>query len=236
MQEKIDDPLKPLDQVTEPDIRSKWLQIYDPMDGIRQKTLEDHHGEVASVTLNESAPVGVRQLFENAKNLVLYSWFVYRFHQPAELSAYGALEMALRAKAKSDSPKWRGKAGKNKQPSLKTLLVEANNFGWLKNQEFSVWRRHQQRRAYEKAMQKLIERMQQDGLTEAETPSVEEFEGKIGDENYDYVRLLSRSVPSTRNRLAYGSQSLHPNSLATLKLCAEIRRVPTFISRHSVTA
>ena len=67
MNKPVDDPLKPLDQVLEPDIRSTWMASYDPETGIRKKTLADHHAEVARVTLNESVPLGVRQFFETQK-------------------------------------------------------------------------------------------------------------------------------------------------------------------------
>ena len=69
----------------EPDIRQQHLC-----------TLEEMHQLLDDIVLNDEVPDDVYQLFETAKNLSLYSWFMYRFHQVAELMSYTALEMALR--------------------------------------------------------------------------------------------------------------------------------------------
>lgn len=222
MNESVDDPLKPLDQVLEPDIRSTWMASYDPETGIRKKTLADHHAEIARVTLNESVPLGIRQLFENAKNLVLYSWFFYRFHQSAELSGFGALEMALREKAKKSAAEWWAKFEKLHPPSMQALFEKAGNEHWIRNEDFSVWRRHHQQSAYDKRVEELTQKMTEEGVSEIELPQFEEFVGITGDENFDYLKILLKAIPSLRNNLAHGAQTLHPHSLETLELCAEI--------------
>ncbi|MGB9429431.1 MAG: hypothetical protein WCC11_06070 [Gammaproteobacteria bacterium] len=222
MNEPVDDPLKPLDQVLEPDIRSTTMGMYDPGTGIRKETLEDHHAEIARVTLNESAPLAVRQLFENAKNLVLYSWFFYRFHQSAELSGFGALEMALREKAKKSAAEWWSNNSKKHMPSMKKLFEKAKNDGWIRNEEFSAWRQRQQQAAYDRRVEELSQKMIEEGVSEIELPHREEFEGIIGDETFDYLEILLKTIPPIRNNLAHGAQTLHPDSLDRLKLCAEI--------------
>lgn len=222
MSEPVSDPLKPLDQVLEPDIRSTWAQVRDPETGVRTKTLADHHVAIAQVTLNEQAPLAVRQLFENAKNLVLYSWYFYRFHQPAELSGFGALEIALRERAKLSAPEWWRQAARQRLPSMKVLFEKAVKEGWIRNEEFSVWQHHQQFRAREHAVIEGIKKMEREGLEEIAIPELEEFVGVIGDESFDYLNILLETIPARRNNLAHGAETLHPQSLHTLKLCADI--------------
>ena len=86
----VDDPLRPLGDVTEPDPREASLAT----------SLAGLHANISTLVLHENVPVGVRQLFETAKNARLYTYFVYRFHQVAEMLAYQTLERALREKQK----------------------------------------------------------------------------------------------------------------------------------------
>lgn len=53
---------------------------------------------VEPIRLNGSVPEDVRSHFEVARNLAVYSWFVYSFHEVAVLRAMASLEMAARAK------------------------------------------------------------------------------------------------------------------------------------------
>src|SRR5207249_3513015 len=62
----------------------------------RPRRLADGHEEIARLRLVDAVPDGVRVHFETAKNLLMYSWFCYRFMQVAELHALGTVEMALR--------------------------------------------------------------------------------------------------------------------------------------------
>jgi hypothetical protein len=82
--EEIEDPLKALAEVGEPDPRQALMGI--GLNGI--------HAALSALVLGARVPLNVRQL--NAKNVALYSWFVYRFHQVAELVGYSALELALK--------------------------------------------------------------------------------------------------------------------------------------------
>lgn len=119
--EKVQDPLKPLDEICEPDMRQKFF---------RGDGLDRNHAELSGIVLSKKVPVDVRQLFETGKNLSLYSWFVYRFHQVSELVAYSALEMALRLRYEKES-------GKTARVSLKKLLEYAQKENWINNEEFS---------------------------------------------------------------------------------------------------
>ena len=81
----IDDPLKALEEILKPDPRRPHLV----------GTLAEEHADLATISLNDAVPVIVAQLFETAKNVSLYSWFVYRFHPVSESVAFSALELAL---------------------------------------------------------------------------------------------------------------------------------------------
>lgn len=222
MSEQVSDPFKRFSQILEPDVRAGFMSVRDAATGMRQATLEDHHNEIAHISLNESAPVEVRQLFETAKNLALYTWFVWRFHQPAQLYAYGAVELALREKAKNENPDWWNKEAKKFPPPLKKLLDEAKNCGWIKNEEFSRWRHHQQLAAWQIADYKQLDEMIRLNIKEAESPRFEDFEGEIGDPGYDYVAILTTTIPYSRNNLAHGNSKVGPNSIGTLEICAEL--------------
>jgi len=81
----IDDPLKPLAEITAPDVRRANIV----------GTLAAEHADLDCIQLNDAVPDIAAQLFETAKNVSLYSWFVYRFHPVAESVAFAALELAL---------------------------------------------------------------------------------------------------------------------------------------------
>lgn len=74
----IDDPLKALEEILKPDPRRPHLV----------GTLAEEHADLATISLNDAVPVIVAQLFETAKNVSLYSWFVYRFHPVSESVAF----------------------------------------------------------------------------------------------------------------------------------------------------
>jgi len=82
----VQDPLKPLDRISHADPR------YDGSPG----KLKLAHARLDALQLHQGVPMHVRQLFETAKNLSLYSWFVYRFHPIAQLIGYASLERALK--------------------------------------------------------------------------------------------------------------------------------------------
>src|SRR5438093_10056059 len=58
--------------------------------------LRDFHRAVRASTLHAGVPDEVWVRFETARNLWLYSWFVYRFSAVAESEVYACLERALR--------------------------------------------------------------------------------------------------------------------------------------------
>ncbi len=76
------------------------------------------------MALNESVPDDVRCHFETARNLALYSWFVYSFNVVGAMHAFSSLEMALRLKAG------------DKKSSFKSLMDNA-----FKNRQLTGWSR-----------------------------------------------------------------------------------------------
>ena len=91
--------LKSLSEVCEPDVRYKHRVDLDTSTGaVSETTIESLYSLIEAITLNTKVPEDVRNHFETARNLALYSWFVYTFNVVAAMHAYASLEMALRTK------------------------------------------------------------------------------------------------------------------------------------------
>jgi hypothetical protein len=110
--------LKPIDQFYEPDTRfENIVQSFDQTTGILTfKSPHGLHDDVAALELNEAVPEKIRHQFDLARNVYLYSWFVYDFATVAEQQAYAALEAALRHRYHVETGKPPDK------PSLKSLF------------------------------------------------------------------------------------------------------------------
>jgi hypothetical protein len=92
--------LKPLNEVCQPDVRYRNRVDLDHSTGrITETTMESLYRLVEPIKLTEKVPDDVRSHFEIARNLALYSWFVYSFNVVAAMQAYSSLEMALKQKA-----------------------------------------------------------------------------------------------------------------------------------------
>jgi hypothetical protein len=88
-------PLKLLDDILQPDPRFADLCVV--ADGVaRRMTLADHHGSIANITLNETAPDDVRAAFDRARNIIIYAFFDYDLFVVGEVQAFGAFELALK--------------------------------------------------------------------------------------------------------------------------------------------
>jgi len=118
------DLLRTPKNLMQPDPRNKYISKYETVSGLTQEfTVEDFYGLVKDLSLNDSVPLDIRTQFETCKNLLLYSWFVYRFGTLAQLHAYSTLEYALKEKIKQ--------AGMKVETSLSRLLDKAIQQGWL---------------------------------------------------------------------------------------------------------
>ena len=204
-EEKIQDPLKPFNEICSPDERQVNFVA----------TLEDNHAALSDINLIEDVPIDVRQLFETAKNLSLYSWFAYRFHQVAELIGYSALEMALREKYKLENPN-------KKPPMLAGLLKHAQEQKWVENEDFPDLENIAHHNARQKKIYEIIQSnvLEEQESIPIEEPTEEEIQQALN--SMDRFSGVVSSAGKLRNDLAHGSNTLHPNSISTLRTTAHV--------------
>lgn len=197
------DLLKELDEITIPDPRQAFLSL----------SLQDRHAHLAEITLKESVPHEVRQLFETAKNISLYSWFVYRFHQASEMIAYSVLEMSLRLRYESENP------DNKKHVMLYGLIEHAINENWVSKENFpQLLMKARQAAEFQKAMESAEKLKQPGDVAPIDEPSEEDIEYHL--QNMDLSFLFS--IPKLRNDLAHGSSTLMPSSIPTLRKISDI--------------
>jgi len=115
--------LKKLDEIMAPDSRTTSFVIVNRETGQKREFgISDLHEQVELIKLDEAVPEEVRSEFNVARNLCLYSWYCYAFHNVACLKAYSTIEMALRIRL-----------GKSEEAisSLRSMLEEALAKGFL---------------------------------------------------------------------------------------------------------
>ncbi|MEO7863342.1 MAG: hypothetical protein ABIU05_23480 [Nitrospirales bacterium] len=92
--------LKPFGQILAADPIWRGFPLYNCEAGTsRQRTLRNHYAGIESITLSQSVSETVREQFDAARNLFLYSWFVYAFIPIAQLHAFSPIEYAIRIKS-----------------------------------------------------------------------------------------------------------------------------------------
>lgn len=210
MSEVVQDPLKKLEEIYSPDERQKYFQ----------NTLEHLHMELRCIVLNDAVPLDVRQLFETAKNISLYSWFVYRFNQVAELVSFSAVEMALRIRYLKENPI--APESKERPPTLFRLMQYAKNESWITNGGFSgMYELARDHAEYIKMMEKATTHdFDSEPNMLIDEPSETEIQDALN--NLDRVSAIAENINKIRNNLAHGSSTLHPDSISTLRINAEI--------------
>ena len=115
--------LKKLNEINSPDNRTASFVRVNRETGQRKEyCICDLHGDVDSIKLDEIVPDEVRSQFNVARNLCLYSWYCYSFHNVACLQAYSTVELALRIKL--------GKA-EDAKCTLRPLMDEALSKGQI---------------------------------------------------------------------------------------------------------
>lgn len=204
--DELQDPLKPLDRIFSS----------DPRHSGSLSALEKLHGSLEGVRVHTGVPLHVRQLFETAKNLSLYSWFAFRFHPVAKLIAYASLERALRERAAREDAVHVDKV----RDTLRPLMTRAVESGWLKSERFELVRRTARVQLRDEQTLRMIQ-SGEIGEEGVELPDVAEAEVLGRAAQMDYVIRIAESIPYIRNHIAHGGTLLDPGSIATLRVIAE---------------
>ncbi len=187
--------LKKLENILEPDPIWKSFAIFDHKLGQnRARTLKDHYSSILEISITEKAPNKICEHFEIAKNLLLYSWFDYRFIPVSENYSYISVEYAL--KEKTGLEKW----------GLKRLIKYAIDNGWIKDENFKNYHRIKENRTNYNSL--FVEM------------GVNIQKRKKGQEK-SYVEILLESIPNLRNFYAHGSSVLYPGGYLTLEICGD---------------
>jgi hypothetical protein len=186
------DLLKPLSEIFTPDFRQARVRLRSADLSMRPVTLEDHHADLQEITLDAEVPEHLRQHMETAKNLMLYSWYVYRFIPVAELHAYSAFEMALRLSLKADDDK----------VTFRPLLKKAIDNGLIKTQDFALF-----------AEPDPFPIVSGNALIDANLPPDIHS-------HPDFMQIFLNAIVALRNLLAHGSPSIWPSGVMTLHVMA----------------
>jgi hypothetical protein len=126
--------LKPSGALLEPDARFRDLVFHDVATGeVRPMRIDDLRNMIAVVELSEYVPVTIRDQFDIARNVFVYSWFMYEFATLAEQQCFAVLEMALRHRLDPAAP-----PNTTRSPGLDSLLKTALTRGWLRREDFLV--------------------------------------------------------------------------------------------------
>lgn len=214
---------KSLEEITTVDVRNTFFALRNRVTGeARPQELKDHHESVSRFNLNEAVPEKVQSHFNTAKNVLLYTWFVYGFFPVAELYALNALELALKERIGEDGLKeFKKKLKKSgKRVGLQAYIEHAVANKWIKNEDFSAYHRAPMERARMDYLARKSEEMHAKGLDSIEI-NYDEIE--VPEENTtDYLGILQHTVHEIRNIHAHGEAMLYPASVwITFEICSD---------------
>jgi hypothetical protein len=198
---KTADGFKPFDEILLPDPRQHGFGVLAQTGQFRSQALEDFHKALSQIELHSNVPRDVQVAFDTARNLYLYSWFVYRFQTSADFQAYAALELALRTRINPQGDK----------ESRKFLGLTACLKHALKNK----WFADRKVRRY----QRLLKATQEHA---ASYSGVLEFGDPLKLPPDAWVQRLEKSLPTLRNPLAHGRPLLMGGTLGTLEICCDL--------------
>lgn len=230
------DPLKQVNQLLQPDIRSTRRVYRNPQTGEeRQGTLEDHHACIAQYPLHDGIPEDIATQYDVARNLYAYAWFEYRFFNVAEAQVLTTLELAMKERIgdeaiksyikqrKQDHKRKTGK-GINLQKGMKVLMEYCRDRDLVRNDGFTQWRLHATQQAYYKRESELMEwakgEMKRTGQTSIELPEIE-IERLPPDPAYNHVQHLIDHTNHARNSYAHGSTTLYNCVLGSFEMVSE---------------
>jgi hypothetical protein len=187
-------------EVSLPDPRMENVIVLTSNGGTRPYTLEDRHASLEDIRLQDSVPDDIWVHFEGAKNLLLYSWFVYRFKSVAELQALASLELALRERFRSKGgPVPKGLGG---------MLRKAISSKWVSAEQLSAYQKIEERRR-ERIESSTLPVLDQHQLSSPLNPRA-------------YLDQIADAIPRLRNEWAHGSELLFGHSFEVLVLCADL--------------
>lgn len=195
----ISDPLKQLNEIFTPD-RDYWGE-----------SIEDRQGFLDSIRLDDHIPNDIRQMFETAKNISLYSYFAYQLHQPAEQVALVSLEAALKEKAELE------KVGNGKLKFYK-LIDLAFELGWLSEDDHPNPRYHATEIARRKNLHVLLNSL--DGEASILEPTESQVQEILAEQ--ELMKDTLDRLRGIRNMLSHDSHFLKPSSMGTLEEIAVI--------------
>ena len=166
--------------------------------------------------------------FETARNVYLYSWFVYRFYPVAEHQSLACLELALRERLKEEI---RTGEIKGKRPTLRPLLKYAIEHGLVKNEGFATWRNRGEINSRQRLKMEKLREMSEKNLTEI---AWDESEIKITAEDldWDYVKMLPICCRCSEMIMRTAARNLTTGPCGQSRLSA--RSSISFISRQQV--
>lgn len=206
------DQLRDISNAQKPDPRTVTWAVPAPA------SLSEHHAEVSAIQISSTVPEPVAVQFENARNLYLYAWYVYRFYMPATTQALAALEFGLRERLRTTLPE----KDQGKRLMLKRLLRMAVDQGLVKNEGFRRWHHAAEVSARERASMEALKAMT-DGELDSVEYRIQEFPEILPeDQQWDLAGGLQETLPAMRNELAHGSSMLTKQVLGTIELVAEI--------------
>lgn len=117
--------LKKLEELGNPDERNlRYIQVNYTTGEQRTLEIKDIYSAVERVKLSAKVPEKIQSQFNVAKNLAIYSWFAYSFHQISDMKAFSTVEMALR-----------DRLGEHRY-SFKGLIKKAVNLGLINDSGF----------------------------------------------------------------------------------------------------
>ncbi len=117
--------LKPLLEITEPDIRNTYFVVTNTSARAQKLPLAGIHEVANDISLIATVPEDIRSHFTQAQNLAVYSWFHYPFNVTAQFMAFVSVEFALKSRFNSDA-------------TFKHLIRRAVDEGLIKDEGFAI--------------------------------------------------------------------------------------------------
>lgn len=220
------DGLRSPEYLCAPDPRTRYFVRVDSATGLKRPLSQtDQYESVAAYTLSDTVPEDVRILFDTARNLYLYAWFVYRFYNVAERQVFACLEMALRERLKDELPlpeAYWPKMRRDQPPSLRPMLRYVIDKDYIRNEGFRTWRDRGIIRSRQRYELETLQGMREKGLDSIELDYSKVVVTDQDREDYDYLKVLLKYIPSTRNEYAHGSSMLHNQVLHSFEVVSEL--------------